>query len=183
MRLFTALDLPPELTQSLTELQRHLRPAARMQWSPAANLHVTTKFIGEWPDARLSELTAALAGLPVTGPITVRIRRLGFFPNPQAPRSFWCGIEAPGLPELAEATDYSCAALGVPCEKHPFSPHLTLARLRTQVRLQSLHHAIAGLPSLEFGGFEAHSFFLYRSVLQPTGSVYTKLAEFPLIKS
>jgi 2'-5' RNA ligase len=67
-------------------------------------------------------------------------------------------------------------------------PHLTLARItpaqsKGRVELQPLHQAIAALPSLEFGAFPAASFFLYQSTLRPAGSVYTKLAEFPLTKS
>jgi RNA 2',3'-cyclic 3'-phosphodiesterase len=183
MRLFTGLDLPGEVVANLEELLRRLKPAARIPWSPAANLHVTTKFIGEFPEDRLGELTAALARLPGRAVIPVRIRRVGFFPNPHSPRNFWCGIEAPGLSELAADTDSATAALGIPTEKRAFSPHLTLARIKGRVELQPLREAIAVLPSLEFGGFQAHSFFLYQSTLRPTGSVYTKLAEFPLTKS
>ncbi len=188
MRLFTGLDLPGDLTGNLEELVRRLKPAARIQWSPPANLHVTTKFIGEWPEARLDELKAALAGLPGRTVIPVRIRRLGFFPNPHAPRIFWCGIEAPGLPELAADTDSATAALRIPRERKAFSPHLTLARItlaqsRGQVELQSLRESVAALGEPEFGDFRAGSYFLYQSTLRPAGSVYTKLAEFPLTKS
>lgn len=188
MRLFTGLDLPDGVVRNLEELLRRLRPAARIQWSPPANLHVTTKFIGEWPEERLAELIAGLSGLPGRVPIAVGIRRLGFFPNPHAPRIFWCGIEAPGLSELAADTDGATAAMGIEREKRAYSPHLTLARIkqgqlsgtREQIDLQPLRKAIAGLESLEFGGFEARSFFLYQSSLWATGSVYTKLSEFPL---
>lgn len=188
MRLFTGLDLPGDVVANLEELLRRLRPAARIQWSPPANLHVTTKFIGEWPEERLGELKAALAGLPGRGVIPVRIRRVGFFPSAHSPRNFWCGIEAPGLPELAADTDFATAALGIAREKRAFSPHLTLARItlaqsKQAMELQSLREAIAALPSLEFGGFPARRFFLYQSTLQPAGSVYTKLGEFPLTKS
>jgi 2'-5' RNA ligase len=144
---------------------------------------VTTKFIGEWPEDRLEELKAALRGLAGRAVITVRIRGVGFFPNSRSPRSFWCGIEAPGLSELAADTDAVTARLGIRSEKRAFSPHLTLARIKERMELQPLHEAIAGLPSLEFGTFQAVSFYLYRSTLRPTGSVYTKLAEFPLTKS
>ena len=61
MRLFTALDLAPGVAANLERLLKQLRPTARIQWSPPANLHITTKFIGEWPDERLAELRAALA--------------------------------------------------------------------------------------------------------------------------
>ena len=180
MRLFTALDLAPGVAANLERLLAQLRPTARIQWSPPANLHITTKFIGEWPEPRLAELKTALAALPARTAIPVRIHHLGFFPNPHAPRVFWCGIEAPGLDKLAAATDQATAALGVPSETRPFSPHLTLARIKERLNIQPLREAIAALPSLEFGRFEARSYFLYQSALRPSGSVYTKLAEFPL---
>ena len=181
MRLFVALDLPPEVVRSLENLLAALRPAARIAWSPPANLHITTKFIGWWPDERLPEVAAALAGLPRRGPVDVAVRGLGFFPNARAPRVFWCGIEAPGLEELAAATDRAAAALGIPPETRPFSPHLTLARIKERLDLEPLHRAIAALPSVEFGRCQARSFFLYRSEPHRAGSVYTKLAEFPLV--
>ncbi|HTP34209.1 MAG TPA: RNA 2',3'-cyclic phosphodiesterase [Candidatus Acidoferrales bacterium] len=183
MRLFTALDLPPEVVANLEEVLLRLKPAARIQWSRPENLHITIKFIGELAEERLGKLRAALEAVPRRGAIAVQVRRVGFFPNPHAPRNFWCGIEAPGLDVLATENDSAAAAVGVERETRPFSPHLTLARVKDRLPLQPLREAIAGLPSLEFGAFEARSFFLYRSTLKPGGSVYTKLAEFPLIPS
>src|SRR5689334_17280845 len=180
MRLFIGLDLPGEVIRSLEELSGQLRPTARIQWSPPANLHITTKFIGEWPEQRLEELKAALAAIPPREAIAVHIHKLGFFPNPHSPRVFWCGVEAPGLDVLAADTDRATAALGIETEKRAFSPHLTLARIKEKIDLQPLREKIAALPSLDFGRFDAHSFFLYQSKLHPHGSVYTKLAEFPL---
>ena len=180
MRLFAGLDLPPQVVANLEKLLERLRPAARIQWSPPANLHITTKFIGEWPEERLDELKTALAAIPGRGAILVRIRELGFFPNARSPRVFWCGIDAPGLAELAADTDRAASALGIPAENRAFSPHLTLARIKERIDLKPLEQAIAKLPALEFGECETRSFFLYRSQLRAGGSVYTKLAEFPL---
>ena len=183
MRLFTALDLPPEVIGSLEALLDRLRPAARLKWSAPANLHITTRFIGEWPTDRLPELQAALAGLPGHRPIPIAIRKLGFFPNPHSPRVFWAGVEAPpDLAALASETDRSLAALGLPSEGRPFSPHLTLARIKEPTPMQKLRESVAALPSLDFGSFTAASFYLYQSRLTPAGSVYTKLAEFRLSK-
>jgi 2'-5' RNA ligase len=182
MRLFFGLDLPAETVRSLEALMDRLRPTAHIQWSSPTNLHVTTKFVGEWPDERLPELKAAAAAIALRAPIQVHVRRVGFFPNPHAPRVFWCGIEAPGLEGLAVDTDRATAALGVAREARGFSPHLTLARIKERPNLQPLREAIAALPSLDFGQFEVSRFFLYRSQLRPTGAVYAKLAEFPLTK-
>jgi 2'-5' RNA ligase len=183
MRLFTALDLPGVVVGNLEELLERLKPTAKIQWIRAQNLHVTIKFIGELADSKAAQLKQALAGVPRRGAIGVRLRGLGFYPNPHAPHTFWCGIEAPGLEVLAGSTDSAAGAVGVSREPRPFSPHLTLARIRDRARLEPLRQAIARLPALDFGEFEARSFFLYQSTLSPGGSVYTKLAEFPLIPS
>jgi 2'-5' RNA ligase len=181
MRLFCALDLPRDVTRALGDVQRSLGPAARIQWSPVDNLHLTTKFIGEWPGERLEELRRALEPLAAREPIPIRVRGLGWFPNPHHPRVFWAGVQAPAaLAELARATDAALCAIGVAAETRPFSPHLTLARIKTPVPLAELQRRIAALESVEFGGFTADVFYLYRSDRGPAGSVYTKLAEFPL---
>jgi RNA 2',3'-cyclic 3'-phosphodiesterase len=181
MRLFTGLDLPAYVVHALDELVDQLRPAARIKWSAPANLHITTRFIGEWPEERLPDLRAALSGLPSHPTIPIHIRNLGFFPNPRSPRVFWAGVEASSdLPALASDTDRVLEPLGLKPEGRPFSPHLTLARIKEPVPLQKLRDAIAALPSLDFGSFTADRFFLYQSRLSPAGSVYTKLAEFPL---
>src|ERR1039458_3355684 len=80
MRLFTGLDLPGEVVRNLEGLLARLRPAARIQWSPAANLHVTTKFIGEWPEERLGQLKAALAAVAERPAIEIAVARVGFYP-------------------------------------------------------------------------------------------------------
>jgi len=182
MRLFTGLDLPPAVVASLEDLLARLRSAARIAWSPPANLHITTKFIGEWPEERLEPLKTVLAALPGRAPIAGRVRNLGFYPTPRSPRVFWCGVEADGLAELAADTEAATATLGIKPDQRAYSPHLTLARIRERLNLEPLHQRTAALPSVEFGAFEAGSFFLYRSQMRSGGSVYTKLAEFPLSK-
>jgi 2'-5' RNA ligase len=183
MRLFTAVDLPDEVVSTLARLIGELRPKARIKWSPADNLHITTKFIGEWPDERLDRLTAALASLGSREPIPIEVRGLGFFPNPHSPRVFWAAVHAPAaLADLARETEAALERIGIAAEKRPFSPHLTLARIKEPVPLQALRQAIAELPSLEFGAFTVDRFYLYRSTLNPAGSVYTKLSDFPFGK-
>src|ERR1700689_2911067 len=113
MRLFTALDLPGDVIGKMDELLARLRPTAPIHWSSAANLHITTKFIGEWPEARLEELKTSLAGIAARDPIPVHIKDLGIFVNPRKPRIFWCGVDAPGLAALPADTEAATAALGI----------------------------------------------------------------------
>ncbi len=183
MRLFTAITLPQDVIVALARLTDRLRPTARIHWSPVSNLHITTKFIGEWPQERIEELTAALQALPAREPIPIEVRGLGFFPNPHSPRVFWAAVQAgPELAALARATDQALQLIGVPADQHLFSPHLTLARIKEPVPLQGLRQAIAGLPAADFGAFTADRFCLYLSQLSSGGSVYTKLSDYAFRK-
>jgi len=177
MRLFTAIDIPEEVRKNLHALVARLRPAAKISWSAPEKLHITTKFIGEWPENRIEEIKAALKTVGSPGPIEIAIGGLGWFPNPRSPRVLWAGVESgPSLETLARATEQVTASLGVPKEDRKFSPHLTLARIKERVPLEALQRAIASLPSLDFGSFPVTSFYLFLS----SGGKYTKLAEFVL---
>ena len=180
MRLFTAIDIPEDVMEGLRSLLRRLIPLAKLSWSRVENLHITTKFIGEWPQERLEEMKRALAATPPSGPIEIAVRGLGWFPNERRPRVFWAGIEGgEALRSLAQATEQAAAQLGVPVEKRAYSPHLTLARVREAVPLDALRQALQALPSecgFDFGTFRASSFFLYLSA----NGRYTQLARFPI---
>jgi 2'-5' RNA ligase len=174
MRLFTAIDLPAEILEKLGEFLASLRPLAKLQWSPVENLHITTKFIGEWPEPRLDEMKTVLRGVKSAGPIRISVHGVGWFPNVKRPRVFWAGVDAgEPLAALAHATEQAVSTLGVPVETRTYSPHLTLARIRDAVRIDSVIKS-AGTPN--FGGFQPSSFFLYLSA----GGKYSKLAELPL---
>ena len=181
MRLFTGIDLPDDVKGHLDILISRLRAHAHVKWSPAYNLHLTTKFIGEWPAERLAELDTALRGIRIDAPIQIDVRGIGWFPNPRHPRVLWAGITATStLAELARLTENTLVALGVKPEDRDFSPHLTLARIKEPVPLHALQRAISELESVEFGKFMPACFHLYRSEPGPTGSIYTKLQEYPL---
>lgn len=181
MRLFVGLDLPYEMRRNLELLLHLLKPKAQIQWSSVANFHVTIKFIGEFSEERLPELKTTLADIAHPGILRIAIRGLEWFPNPDQPRVLAAGIHAPsGLVELARNTDAACGQLGIEEEKRIFHPHLTLARMRAAAPLFELKKAIFELPSVDFGTFSAEKFHLYRSQLDPNGSIYTKLATFGL---
>jgi 2'-5' RNA ligase len=182
MRLFVAIDIPAEITDALRCFVDRLRPTAKIGWSPVDNLHITTKFIGEWPEQRLDEMKRTLTSVPVNGAININVKGLGWFPNPRRPRVFWAGVQGgEPLHALARAIDHEVVRLGAPIEERDYSPHLTLARIREAVPLDRLHQMIASFPAscgFDFGSFTAKQFFLYLSA----GGKYTQLAGFPLVQ-
>ena len=146
MRLFTAIDISAEVRENLRAFLARLKPLAKVSWSSVENLHITSKFIGEWPEKRLDEMKRALESIPATGGIEISIQGVGWFPDERRPRVFWAGVEAgESLGALAAATDRATAALGVPLESRAYAPHLTLARIREPLALGALQEAIAGL--------------------------------------
>ena len=78
--------------------------------------------------------------------------------------------------DLAQATNTALEPIGVPAEQKPFTPHLTLARIRMPQNLIPLRQKIAAIDPVEFGAWRAEAFHLYRS----DNGKYTKLADFPL---
>lgn len=181
MRLFTGISLPFEVRRNIEFLYQHLQPLADLRWSPPDNLHVTTKFIGQWPEERLDDIKQALQAMPKPSAFALDIGGLGWFPNPHHPRVFFAGVRAPAeLGTLAAATQDALAGIGVPREDRDYAPHLTLARISETVDLLPLKRAIAGLPSVDFGRIDVRKFNLYLSAPGAGGSVYSVLEEFAL---
>ena len=179
MRLFTAIDLPAALLERVEGTLATLRPLAAISWSRPENLHITTKFLGEWPEERLEELKKTLEPLAARSPVAITIRGLGWFPDSRRPRGLYAGVDGgTALPDLARATDAALAAIGVAAELKAYSPHLTLARVKDRFPIERLRPAAEKHEAELFGRFEAERFWLYRSQLTPRGSVYTKLAAF-----
>lgn len=185
MRLFTGIAIAPEVTRRLEALLEELRPLAKLRWSPAENLHITTKFIGEWPEQRLGDLERALGEARRPGAFPISVGGFGFFPNEAHPKTFFAGVHADArLPRLAHALDEALEAVGCARETRPYSPHLTLARLKHenigQLRQYLTGVADATMANSDFGSFEATAFHLYLSRPGSGGSVYTRLASWRL---
>src|SRR5258708_14367603 len=124
MRLFCGIDLPEDIRERLERLLMHLRPAAHLKWSPVYNLHITLKFIGEWPEEKLPQLEAALRSMPRRDPIPLEVRGLGWYPNPKNPRVFSAGVpDTDALTILAHATESGLDPLGTANETQPFAPN------------------------------------------------------------
>jgi 2'-5' RNA ligase len=181
MRLFTGIDLREEVRERLERLLMLLRPCAHLKWSPVYNLHVTLKFIGEWPEERLPELEAALRTLAPREAVQADVKGLGWYPNPHHPRVFWVAVQGGDpLVSLAKDVDSALAPLGIALEDRPFNAHLTLARIKEPAPLQALRNTIAQLESVDFGSLLVDRFYLYRSQPGSAGSIYTKLSEYTL---
>jgi 2'-5' RNA ligase len=201
IRTFVAIDLTDELRRSLAgvqdRLKRDLLPQAkpvqrdlfRVQWTRPEALHVTLKFLGEIEESRVEPIRVALREV-LTGfhRFTVEVEGIGTFPEARAPKVIWAGLKPNGsehLRHLAAMVDRALVPLGFPREERPFSPHLTLARVKDGGRL--IAQALRGSGGYghtsrpgALGTMSIEQVTFMRSELRPTGSVYTPLFTVPL---
>ena len=191
MRIFVGLDLSEEIRGRIAQFMAEVRGLAPdVRWAAAESLHVTLKFVGEKPDAIVSQVQESLVSISAPS-FEIAFRGCGFFPTPKSARVFWIGMEGgAALAKLAYQIEDVLAGIGIPKEKRDFSPHLTLARVGSGApQRKKADHAnsrfamlqrLAQTPATEFGTMLARDFFLYRSQLSSQGSRYTKIARFTL---
>lgn len=180
LRLFTGVGLPDEqrawLADQLPALQAKW-PEGR--WVHPGTAHVTLKFLGSVASERLDEISAAIGGATSAATRSeIALDGLGSFPSRRRMRVLWVAVEDPAgvLARLATELDATLGPLGFPAERRSFTPHLTLARFRTPVRLQEP----LPQPDRAPGPFALDEITLYRSHLHPRGARYEALASFPL---
>src|SRR5712664_20412 len=186
MRLFVALEITSSVRESLAALIDNLRAVApQAKWVRPENLHVTLKFIGEVPDTKTAEVASILRVLcrvyqgVRSHPVNLCFRGLGFFPDDKRPRVFWVGIEASAnLKGLSADIGKATEKLGIPNERRPFSPHLTLARFEPPRLPEKLSAAIQQSAKRDFGSLHAREFHLIESKLKSSGAEYTTLESF-----
>jgi 2'-5' RNA ligase len=178
MRLFVALDLPAEVRDAIVNTTASLRSeSSGARWSKPE------KFRGETDANLLPEIKAALEQIVSADPVSFRLRGVGFFPDERRPRVMWCGVDAwPNLAELAAQIEKSLQPLGFEAEARRYVPHVTLARLNSARAIEKLVRAAGPLTSYDFGAARESQFYLFESVLKPSGSEYQKLATFPFVK-
>jgi 2'-5' RNA ligase len=183
VRLFVALEVPPTVRESLGEFLAVLRAlSSQPRWVRTDNLHITLKFIGEVQPEKLGDIRVGLSAVHSDRPVTLDFRGVGFFPNEKRPRIFWAGVEASAnLAPLAGDIDRTLEKVGVPPEKRPFSPHLTLGRFEPPGVPEKLRAAIRENATREFGSVAAEEFHLIESKLKPGGAEYTTLETFPFV--
>jgi 2'-5' RNA ligase len=174
-RLFTALEIPPDIGRSLAMLRGGL-PGAR--WIEPENYHVTLRFIGDIDDAVADEVASILDGVRREG-FELRLEGLASFGG-RKPRAVVAGVAvSKPLLELQAEQERLMQRVGLAPEGRKYTPHVTLARLRT-----TPNREVADYLSLR-GGYRSPPFRADRVVLfsareSTGGGPYVVEAAYPL---
>ncbi|WP_337269391.1 RNA 2',3'-cyclic phosphodiesterase [Oryzifoliimicrobium ureilyticus] len=177
-RLFTALEIPRNVAMSLSLLRGGL-PGAR--WIDVENYHITLRFIGDIDGRTADEIVDRLDRID-RREFQIRLEGIGSFGS-KKPHSIWAGVSpCPEMVALQGEIERICQRIGLPPDPRKFSPHVTLARLKSS-RVDDVVHYLSGRGNFHTLNFTVPRFVLLSSKESVGGGPYLTEEIFPLRES
>jgi len=180
IRSFIAFDINNELVlKRLSEVQDKLvNTGADLKLVEPRNIHVTMRFLGNISLPMVDMIHEEMKKISFA-PFEIELRGLGAFPGLRYARVVWAGIRkgAGELMNVFNQLEPHLKGLGFKPDPKGFSPHLTIARVRTGRHKAELIKCVEDLTDYEFGIIKADYLRLKKSVLTPKGPIYTTLRE------
>ena len=188
LRLFVAIPVPEPVRDEMTRVQRELQslvPRRAIGWTRPEQFHLTLRFLGGVPAARLEDLKAAVGAVCANNrPLPLRAAGVGFFPNAHLPRVVWVGIRDGEqlLMNLQRQIETAVQPFAAERGAGSFAGHATLGRVRDLKRTdaEKLAAHAQTIKDRGLGEWTAHEIEIVQSELFPSGARHTLLAAFPL---
>jgi 2'-5' RNA ligase len=163
----------------LTEVQAQLAgTGADLKIVEPKNIHITLRFLGNVTAKTVEEIFDGMKRVLFV-PFDVKICGVGAFPDVRYPRVVWAGITegADTLRAIFSQLEPHLRSLGFASDPKGFSPHLTIARVRSARNKAELAKFISENVGYEFGVVRAARLRLKKSDLTPRGPIYSTLKE------
>ena len=180
IRSFIAVDLADgKLIQGIVKSQTELAlTGADIKIVEPENIHATLRFLGEVSSALLDQVKNELSQIAFP-PFVIELRGIGAFPSSHRPNVIWVGITKgeEDLQKIFSQLEPRLRGLGFVSEKRGFSPHITIARVKSGRNREALHSAIVEMSDREFGLMDVQSIKLKKSTLTPKGPIYSTIFE------
>lgn len=177
IRLFAALEIPPDIAEALVRRQQGL-PSAR--WRPSESLHVTLAFYGEVSEPLADDLDSELTRAAVK-PFELSLQGVGAFGDDWRTRAVWAGVaHSEPLNVLAGRCAAAGRRAGIDMPRRDYRPHVTLAYLKPQADPVRVAAWITGHNLLASPPFRIDRFGLYSSRLGGEGPAYRLERSYPL---
>ncbi len=191
VRSFIAIELPDELLLGLSQLQARLKLDNQpwVKWVDPHSIHLTLKFLGNIAISRVGEITNAIEeAAQGIAPFYLEVKNLGVFPNLKRVQVAWVGVsgEVDKLARLQQPLEVNLSRLGFARESRPFTPHLTLARVRDRASLeerQGFGQVIANTSLGTKYSIEVNAISLMKSQLTREGAIYSRISSVRLKKT
>jgi len=179
MRVFIAIPLPTELKVKLIALQQEFRRfPLEATWVREAGFHITLKFFGEVEPTQIPSIVSCM--IETThhySRFALTLSGVGVSPHESRPRVLWVGIqdETGVLAQLQHALEERLAQIGYGAEDRPFTPHLTLARLKHVPRRGEFITCVSAHRQVSLGHLHVDHLELLESQLHPAGARYSTI--------
>lgn len=184
MRLFVAIEMSEPIRRALEQAIDQLRSSRTpVKWVEPQNIHLTLKFLGEVPEARLERARQIVRDCAASAvPFDLIVKGAGAFPDMRRPRVVWAGAcdQPPVAAALAAQLNERMEEIGVEREERPFQNHVTLGRMREPRPAPELTEALKAFAQREFGMMRVEQITLMRSDLRREGPLYTPIERAPL---
>jgi len=184
VRCFVCIEVGESVRKRLGNWLSDLRILApEVRWVRDEAFHITLKFCGEIPYALLYKLENALEhgfNLKKLRPFTLELSGIGAFPGFRNPKVLWAGIggEEDQIHRIVSVVERAALAAGIEAERQPFHPHVTVARIPTNVEIPVGVFREINSRGESWGKWRVSSITLMRSELLPEGPRYTPVAVF-----
>jgi 2'-5' RNA ligase len=175
IRIFIALKIEPGeiLLDSLSFLKHELRNDS-INWTKPKNIHITLAFLGDTHENKILPLSEMLAE-KCNGfePFNLNLKGTGVFRSYNDPRIIWIGImPSEKLIKLNSEIKDGLRNIGIKTEDRPFSPHITVGRIKRTGDPQTLKSIIDLYQNTLFQMVHVDEVILFESILQQTGPIY-----------
>lgn len=184
IRTFIAIPLSGRIKEELLKLQEELKKSqAQVKWVRPEGTHLTLKFLGNVEGEKILEIEEAVAKKTKDcSPFLLSLGCLGVFPDLRHPRVIWVGVEegAFEVKELAKKVEKALLSLGFKKEGRPFSPHLTLGRVKGPKNIEGLKEILSRLKTKKISSLNVDRIEIVKSQLTQQGAIYTTLGKLQL---
>lgn len=182
-RIFIALKVSED--ENFIKLISVLKSALSkesIKWINPGNTHITLAFLGDTDEKLLVPLGTMLKDkCEGSGRFELTLKGFGIFRNLGDPRILWTGIEqSEALVSLAGKIAKGLSETGIITENRPFTPHLTIGRIKHIGDKSSLKALLEKFQDTLIQKVPVNEVLLYESLLKPSGSVYKVLAVYSL---
>jgi 2'-5' RNA ligase len=182
-RIFLALNFSVAVTRKIAEEVERRKAAMadagfRVAWVPAANLHLTLRFLGTVGEELVEGVTGTCRRVAARhAPFEAKAVGLGAFPSAQKPSVLWVGVEGPPqLAALQREVDAAMVDMGFEKEERAYHPHVTVGRVKeSRGSAADLWNGNALVGASVFG-----EIVVYESKTRSAGAEYVARARVPL---
>ena len=176
-RVFIGIPVEPQTQQQMDELLGPVRGSSRgVRWVPAENRHLTLAFLGNQPMAVIRSVACAFDKAYGQVPhFQFSLTRLTRFPNSAGTIIALTAESDTHLDHLFQITLGLLRHNYLEIDRRRFQPHLTLGRTRRAEQITTIFDRSVNI------NLEINTIALFKSVLEPTGSIYSTIKETRLL--